>query len=59
MTRSSLARCSVTLPFKLLLDSGQPLIDELCDRFLSFYGFDQILENLAAAIQSGALADFG
>jgi hypothetical protein len=42
--------------FKLLLDSGQPVLDELCDQFPSFYRFAKILENVAAAIQSGALA---
>jgi hypothetical protein len=32
---------------KLLLDSGQPVLDELCERFPSFYRFAKILENVS------------
>jgi hypothetical protein len=44
--------------FKLLLDSSSEIdFDELCERFPSFHRFTKLLENVAAAIQSGAFAD--
>jgi hypothetical protein len=39
--------------FKMLLDSGQDTMDELCRRFSGFYHYAKILEKLAAGIQSG------
>ena len=41
--------------FKMLLDSGQDTMDELCRRFAGFYHYAKILETLAAGIQSGAI----
>ena len=41
--------------FKMLLDSGQDTMDELCRRFVGFYHYAKILETLAAGIQSGAI----
>jgi hypothetical protein len=46
--------------FKRLIDStanNQRALDELCDRFPSFYRYAKILENMAKAIQSGAFKD--
>ncbi|MGO9774577.1 MAG: arylsulfatase regulator [Roseiarcus sp.] len=46
--------------FKQLLDSvgqNQSVLDELCERFPSFNRYAKILENVAGAIQSGALKD--
>jgi len=48
--------------FKLLLDSsqrGEIDLNELCDRFPSFYRYSKILENFADAMQAGAFADLG
>jgi hypothetical protein len=41
--------------FKMLLDSGQDTMDELCRRFSGFYHYAKILETLAAGIQSGEI----
>ena len=41
--------------FKMLPDSGQDTMDELCRRFAGFYYYAKILETLAAGIQSGAI----
>lgn len=41
--------------FKMLLDSGQDTMDELCRRFAGFCHYAKILETLAAGIQSGAI----
>lgn len=39
--------------FKLLLDSGQGTMDELCRRFAGFYRYAKILQTVAAGIESG------
>jgi hypothetical protein len=41
--------------FKMLLDSGQDTMDELCQCFAGFYHYAKILETLADGIQSGAI----
>lgn len=46
--------------FKQLIDSvgqNQHVLEELCEQFPSFNRYAKILENLAGAIQSGALKD--
>jgi len=41
--------------FKMLLDSGQDTMDELCQRFAGFYHYAKILETLADGIRSAAI----
>ena len=42
--------------FKHILDTGQPgVMDELCQRYPGFYRYAKLLENIASAIQSGAI----
>ena len=38
---------------------GEIDLNELCDRFPSFYRYSKILENFADAMQAGAFADLG
>jgi hypothetical protein len=42
--------------FKHILDTAQPgVVDELCQRYPGFYRYAKVLENIAGAIQSGAI----
>ena len=42
--------------FKHILDTAQPgVMDELCQRYPGFYRYAKVLENIAGAIQSGAI----
>ena len=42
--------------FKTLIDTAKPgVMDELCNRYLGFYRYAKVLENIAGAIQSGAI----
>jgi hypothetical protein len=42
--------------FKYILDTAQPgVMDELCQRYPGFYQYAKVLENIAGAIQSGAI----
>lgn len=42
--------------FKHLIDTAKPgVMDELCHRYPGFYRYAKVLENIAGAIQSGAI----
>lgn len=42
--------------FKHLIDTAKPgIMDELCRRHPGFYRYTKVLENVAGAIQSGAI----
>ena len=42
--------------FKHLIDTAKPgVMDELCQRYQGFYRYAKVLENIAGAIQSGAV----
>jgi hypothetical protein len=42
--------------FKDLIDTAKPgVMDELCQRYPGFYRYAKLLENIAGAIQSGAI----
>ena len=42
--------------FKHLIDTAHPgVMDELCQRYSGFYRYAKVLENIAGAIQSGAI----
>ncbi len=42
--------------FKNLIDTAKlGVMDELCRRYLGFYRYAKVLENVAGAIQSGAI----
>ena len=42
--------------FKDLIDTAKPgVMDELCQRYPGFHRYAKVLENIAGAIQSGAI----
>ena len=42
--------------FKDLIDTAKPgVMDELCQRYPGFYRYAKVLENIAGAIQAGAI----
>jgi hypothetical protein len=42
--------------FKELIDTARPgVMDDLCRRYPGFYRYAKVLENIAGAIQSGAI----
>jgi hypothetical protein len=44
------------IEFKELIDTAKPgVMDELCQRYPGFYRYAKVLENIAGAIQSGAI----
>jgi hypothetical protein len=45
--------------FKRLIDSGQEVLNQLCEQFPSLHRYAKIVENLASALADGAFADLG